>query len=314
MVSVRLNQLFSRHPDNPILTPEEWPYTVNAVFNPGATIGPDGETVLLVRVEDRSGLSHFTIARSLDGFTGWRVDSRPTLERRATRYEEACGIEDPRITKIGEDYLIAYTGLSLGGPLVCLASTGDFRAFEGRAIVSTPEDKDAALFPQTFDGRYAILHRPVSPYARGDAHIWISFSPDLRHWGDHKLLIESRRAGQWDREKVGVGPPPLRTEAGWLVLFHGVKGTAAGSLYRAGIALLDLENPAAVLARSDEWIFGPEAAYERTGDVPGVVFPTGWIANGEGSVRMYYGAADTCVAVASARIDDLVEFAYSHGL
>jgi predicted GH43/DUF377 family glycosyl hydrolase len=314
MGSVRLNQLFSRHPDNPILTPEDWPYTVNAVFNPGATIGPDGETVLLVRVEDRSGLSHFTVARSLDGFTGWRVDSSPTLERSATRYEDAGGIEDPRITKIEADYLIAYTGLSAGGPLVCLASTRDFRAFQRRAIVSTPEDKDAALFPQTFDSRHAILHRPVSPYARGEAHIWISFSPDLRHWGDHQVLIESRRAGQWDREKIGVGPPPLETREGWLVLFHGVKVTAAGSLYRAGLALLDLENPTRVLARSDEWVFGPEATYERTGDVPGVVFPTGWIADGEGGVRMYYGAADTCVAVASARIDDLVSFVYSHGI
>jgi predicted GH43/DUF377 family glycosyl hydrolase len=314
MASVRLNQLFSRHPDNPILTPEDWPYTVNAVFNPGATIGPDGETVLLVRVEDRSGLSHFTVARSQDGFTGWRVDSWPTLERRANRYEEACGIEDPRITKIGEDYLIAYTGLSPGGPLVCLCSTRDFRAFQGGAIVSTPEDKDGALFPETFDGRYAILHRPVSPYARGDAHIWISFSPDLRHWGDHQVLIESRRAGQWDREKVGVGPPPLPTDDGWLVLFHGVKVTAAGSLYRAGIALLDLENPTRVLARSDEWVLGPEASYERTGDVPGVVFPTGWIADGEGGVRMYYGAADSYVAVATARIDDLVGFIFSHGI
>jgi predicted GH43/DUF377 family glycosyl hydrolase len=312
--SVRLHQLFTRHPDNPILTPEDWPYTVNAVFNPGATIGPDGETLLLVRVEDRSGLSHFTVARSQDGFTGWRVDSRPTLERRVTRYEEAGGIEDPRITKIEDDYLIAYTGLSPGGPLVCLASTRDFRAFQRRAIVSTPEDKDAALFPKTFDGRHAILHRPVSPYARGDAHIWISFSPDLRHWGDHQVLIESRRAGQWDREKIGVGPPPLPTKDGWLVLFHGVKATAAGSLYRAGIALLDLENPTRVLARSDEWVLGPEAIYERTGDVPGVVFPTGWIADGEGGVRMYYGAADTCVAVASARIDDLVGFVHSHGI
>ena len=314
MSSVRLHQLFTRHPGNPVLAPADWPYTVNAVFNPGATIGPGGETVLLVRVEDRSGLSHFTVARSHDGFTDWRIDSRPTLQRRASRYEERCGIEDPRITKIGHEYLIAYTGLSLGGPLVCLAATEDFSTFQGRAIVSTPEDKDAALFPQTFDGRFALLHRPVSPYARGDAHIWISFSPDLRHWGDHQVLIESRRTGQWDREKVGVGPPPLWTKEGWLVLFHGVKATAAGSLYRSGLALLDLDDPATVLARSDEWVFGPEAGYERTGDVPGVVFPTGWIADDAGSVRMYYGAADTCVAVASARIDDLVGFTYSHSV
>ena len=312
MSSVRPRQLFTRYPQNPILTPGEWPYTVNAVFNPGATTGPDGETVLLVRVEDRSGLSHLTVARSANGFTDWKIDARPTLEPRASQYEEAWGIEDPRITKIGNEYLIAYTGVSPGGPLVCLASTEDFRSFEMRSTVSPPEDKDAALFPEMFHDRYALIHRPVSSYSHGEAHIWISFSPDMRHWGDHQVLIESRRTGHWDREKVGLGPPPIWTGEGWLVLFHGVKATAAGALYRAGLALLDLDDPTVVLARTDEWVFGPEAGYERTGDVPGVVFPTGWIADDSGTVRMYYGAADTCVAVATARIDDLTEFAYSH--
>jgi predicted GH43/DUF377 family glycosyl hydrolase len=312
MSPVRAWQLFTRYSENPILTPEEWPYTVNAVFNPGATTGPDGETVLLVRVEDRSGISHLTVARSADGFTDWKIDPRPTLAPRTSQYEEAWGIEDPRITKIGEEQMIAYTAVSPGGPLVSLASTQDFHSFRMRSIVSPPEDKDAALFPEMFDGRYALIHRPVSSYSHGEAHIWISFSPDLRHWGDHKLLIETRRTGHWDREKVGLGPPPLRTGDGWLLLFHGVKATAAGALYRAGLALLDLSDPTVVLARTDEWVFGPEALYEHTENVPGVVFPTGWIANGGGTIRMYYGAADTCVAVATAAIDDLIEFTYTH--
>jgi predicted GH43/DUF377 family glycosyl hydrolase len=257
MPTVRPRQLFTRYSANPILTPEDWPYTVNGVFNPGAAIGPDGETVLLVRVEDRSGISHLTVARSEDGFTDWKIDPRPTLAPRTSQYEEAWGIEDPRITEIGEDQMIAYTAVSPGGPLVSLASTQDFHSFQMRSIVSPPEDKDAALFPEMFDGRYALIHRPVSPYPHGEAHMWISFSPDLRHWGDHKILIESRRTGHWDREKVGLGPPPLRTAKGWLLLFHGVKATAAGLLYRAGLALLDLSDPTVVLARTDEWVFGP---------------------------------------------------------
>jgi predicted GH43/DUF377 family glycosyl hydrolase len=144
--------------------------------------------------------------------------------------------------------------------------------------------------------------------------MWISFSPDLRHWGDHRILMESREAGHWDREKVGLGPPPLRTERGWLIMFHGVKETAAGALYRAGLAVLDLTDPTVVLARADEWVLGPEMEYERTGDVPGVVFPCGWIEDTDGVVRLYYGASDTCVAVATAQVEDLVTFAFSHSV
>lgn len=310
--SARSSQLFSRYENNPILTPHQWPYTVNAVFNPGATLGPDGEVVLLVRVEDRSGLSHLTVARSDDGVTDWHIDPHPTIEPLTTRYEETWGIEDPRITKIGDEYLIAYTGVSPGGPLVALARTTDFRTFERVSTVSPPENKDAGLFPVRFDDRYAIIHRPVFSGNPAEAHMWISFSPDLRHWGDHMLLIESRQSTHWDREKVGLGPPPLRTDRGWLVMFHGVKMTAAGALYRAGLAVLDLEDPTRLLTRAHEWVLGPETAYERTGDVPGVVFPTGWVLDSEGKVRLYYGAADTCVAVATADVDELVDFAFSH--
>ena len=216
MTAPRSEQLFTRYPGNPILSPEDWPYTVNAVFNPGATIGPDDETLLLVRVEDRSGISHLTLARSDDGVTNWKIDSRPTLMPQTSRFEELWGIEDPRIVRFGDDYLIAHTAVSSAGPLVALLSTRDFRDFERLSTVSPPENKDAALFPVKFDGRYAMIHRPVFYGYRAEAHMWISFSPDLRHWGDHKILLESRHSVHWDQEKVGLGPPPLWTNEGWL--------------------------------------------------------------------------------------------------
>jgi predicted GH43/DUF377 family glycosyl hydrolase len=287
-----------------------WPYTVNAVFNPAAAIGPAGETVLLTRVEDRSGISHLTVARSDDGLTNWAVDPGPTLIPEGPH--ERLGIEDPRITTIDDSHVVAYTGLSQQGPVVRLARTPDFVSFERIGTVCPPEDKDAALFPEKIGGRFAMLHRPVSVWAGGAAHIWISFSPDMVHWGDPKVVLQSREAGYWDHEKVGAGTPPLKTPEGWLFMFHGVKSTAAGLLYRAGLALLDLDDPTVVLARTDEWVFGPEAVYERTGDVPSVVFPTGWVAPGDGTVRMYYGAADTTVAVAFSDIDALVAFTRSH--
>jgi beta-1,2-mannobiose phosphorylase / 1,2-beta-oligomannan phosphorylase len=303
--------LFERHSANPILTAKDWPYPVNAVFNPGAAL-IGGETLLLVRVEDRTGLSHLTVARSHDGYADWRIDPEPTFPPDSTRYEEAWGVEDPRITADRGGFLVVYTGFSRGGPLVCLAATSDFRSFERLGVLMSPEDKNGALFPTLFGGRWALIHRPVPRREGMGEHIWISFSPDLRHWGDHTLVIPARRGGWWDDRKVGLGPPPLRTEWGWLILYHGVRVTAAGSIYRLGLAMLDLEKPAVVIGRSREWVFSPETEYELTGDVPDVIFPCGWILEEDGeTVRMYYGAADTSVAVARARLGDLIQHLFS---
>src|SRR5579885_1197261 len=303
-------ELFDRHPGNPILTAAELPYRANTVFNPGATQFHD-ETILLLRVEDRRGISHLTVARSKDGVRGWRIDGAPTLAPDPQHYpEELWGIEDPRITYLEElgPWAIAYTAYSPGGPLVSLATTSNFRAFERMGPVMPPEDKDAALFPTRFKGRWAMLHRPVSAMAAAaGAHIWISWSPDLRHWGDHRILIPARRGGWWDAGKIGLSPPPLRTPEGWLILYHGVRMTASGALYRLGLALLDLDDPMKVIARSDEWLAQPEHDYERFGDVNNVVFPCGWIGDGD-ELRIYYGAADSRVAMATAKVSALLDW------
>jgi predicted GH43/DUF377 family glycosyl hydrolase len=173
-----------------------------------------------------------------------------------------------------------------------------------------PEDKDAALFPRRIDGRWALIHRPT-PLA-GPAHIWLAFSPDLRHWGDHTLLLPAREGAWWDAGKIGLGPPPLETPEGWLMLYHGVRSTASGSLYRAGLVLLDLEDPRQVLHRTDEWVFGPSESYEQTGDVGGVVFPCGWIHDPTtDELRIYYGAADSAIALTTATLSDLVAYVRS---
>jgi predicted GH43/DUF377 family glycosyl hydrolase len=310
---VRPNQLFSRAAGNPILDPAKWPYTVNSVFNPGVTRAFE-EFVLLVRVEDRSGRSHLTVARSHDGENDWRIDARPSLLPSPDVPEERWGLEDPRITTFDDGHVIVYTALSSHGPQVRMARTSDFTEFEPIGTVTPPENKDAALFPVRFDGRYALIHRPISSWLGGGAHIWISFSSDLKYWGEPRILMASRPLGHWDREKIGLGPPPLRTPEGWLLMFHGVRATAAGLLYRAGLALLDLDDPSMVLARSDEWVLGPEAIYERTGDVPGVVFPTGWAEDDDGTVMLYYGAADSVVAMARARTEELVRFVRRHSI
>lgn len=307
--------VFQRHPSNPILTCRDVPYPANSVFNAAAAI-VDGETLLLMRVEDRRGLSHLTAARSADGVSGWRVDPAPTLSPSPeTHPEEIWGVEDPRITYLLEEqqrWVVAYTAYSRGGPLVSLAATRDFRTFTRLGPVMTPEDKDAALFPVKFDGRWALIHRPVPAAHALGAHIWISFSPDLKHWGDHQILLRARQGAWWDASKIGLSPQPLLTERGWLLMYHGVRVTAAGCLYRLGLALLDRDDPRRVLRRSREWIFAPTENYERTGDVSDVVFPCGWIVQGD-ELRVYYGAADTSLCLATANLDEVLRWLEAHG-
>ncbi|HXI44753.1 MAG TPA: hypothetical protein VNH13_00450 [Candidatus Acidoferrales bacterium] len=299
--------LFRRSAHNPIITAADLPYPANTVFNPGAArVGE--ETVLLVRVEDLRGISHLQVARSADGETDWRFDPEPLLRADVDRDpEETWGCEDPRLTWLPErdEWVIAYTAYSRRGPLVSLATTRDFRSVTRLGPVMPPEDKDAALFPRRVGGRWAMIHRP-SPL-RGGAHMWLSYSPDMRHWGDHRLLLEARDGAWWDAGKIGLGPPPLETPDGWLVMYHGVRTTSDGPIYRAGLALLDLEDPGTVTHHLNEWVFAPETPYEITGDVGRVVFPCGWIRDeATDRLRLYYGAADSVIGLATATFSEVL--------
>jgi predicted GH43/DUF377 family glycosyl hydrolase len=188
---------------------------------------------------------------------------------------------------------------------VSLATTRDFRSVTRLGPVMPPEDKDAALFPRRIDGRWAMIHRPAP--LRGGAHMWISYSPDLRHWGDHAVMLEARAGAWWDAEKIGLGPPPLETPDGWLVMYHGVHATGDGPIYRVGLALLDLADPRVILHRTDEWVFGPSEPYELFGDVGRVVFPCGWVLDAaDDRLTIYYGAADLVVAMASASLSEVL--------
>ena len=189
--------LFHRHPSNPILSSAGWPYPCNTVFNAGATLLADGTTVLLCRVEDRRGHSHFCVARSTNGFDGWDIDNPPTL------------VPDPRVTWVPElrKYAIVYTSYSHAGPSVALAFTEDFKTFKRHGEIMLPENKDAALLPRRIGKNWALIHRPVSSISSG-AHVWISYSPDLRHWGSHKIILRARKGPWWDANKIGLSPPP----------------------------------------------------------------------------------------------------------
>ena len=206
--------LFHRYKNNPILTAADWTYPVHSIFNAGATLLQDGTTLLLCRVEDRTGKSHLCTARSTNGIDDWHVDSKPTFLADPEHYpEELWGVEDPRITYVPElgKYAVVYTAYSHEGPGVALAFTKDFVAFERVGLVMTPEDKDAALLPRRIGEYWALIHRPVGPAARTCGfHI----RPILRHWGSNKLMMEARLGGWWDANKIGLSPPPIETQGG----------------------------------------------------------------------------------------------------
>jgi beta-1,2-mannobiose phosphorylase / 1,2-beta-oligomannan phosphorylase len=306
---VNERELFHRHPGNPILTAEDWPYPVNAVFNPGAA-ACNGETVLLARVEDLRGISHLTVARSANGADGWSIDGEPLLAPELAVESEQWGLEDPRVVWVAElrRWVITCTAYGPAGPAVYLATSADFTSIERYGIVRQPEDKNAALLPYRIDGRWVLLHRPKTEFGGARGEILLSRSADLVSWSAPEQVLQPRAGAWWDSLRIGIGPPPLRTDHGWLLLYHGVKETVSGELYRVGLALLDLEEPTRVLRRLPTWILGPIAPYERTGDVPNVVFPCGLIHDtASGELRLYYGAADSSICLATARFDDLLE-------
>lgn len=302
-------ELFERHHDNPILTAKDWPYPVNAVFNPAAA-ALDGETVLLARVEDLRGISHLTVARSANGTDGWSVDAQPLLAPANDVASEQWGFEDPRAVWITElaRWVITCTAYGPAGPAVYLATTGDFATIERLGIVRQPEDKNAALLPHRIEGRWVMLHRPKTEFGGAHGEIVLSRSSDLVSWSAPEQVLQPREGAWWDSLRIGIGPPPLRTEHGWLLVYHGVKDTVSGQVYRVGLALLDLDEPTRVLQRLPNWILAPLAPYERTGDVPNVVFPCGLLHDEtSGEVRMYYGAADNSICLATAPLEDLLD-------
>lgn len=296
-----MSEIFKRYDGNPIITNADIPYPSNTVFNPAAC-KYENKIYLLLRVEDRMGISHLTLAKSNDG-VNFEVAKEPFMkpseEGIFSIYEE-YGVEDPRITKFSDGtYYITYVGHSTFNPRICIAKTYDFENVKRVSMVSEPSNKDGVLFSEKIVGQYVRLDRP------DDENIWITYSPDLKYWGKSKILL-SPKEGQWDAQKIGAGIPPIKTEEGWLIIYHGVRLTAAGRLYRVGAGLLHLENPEEVIGVGGGFLLGPREKYERIGDVGNVVFPCGAVVE-EDEIKMYYGAADSCICMATANLSDLIE-------
>jgi predicted GH43/DUF377 family glycosyl hydrolase len=296
--------LLRRYGGNPILTAADFPRPVNSVFNAAAT-QHGGQTLLLCRVEDLTGSSVLWLARSDDGIH-FTPDPEPALVPSQTepfRAVEQFSLEDPRITFLEGAYYVTYIGFSQYDNITLLARTYDFEQYERLAIITLPENKNVVLFPEKIGGRYAKLDRPMTQTTRrGD--IWISFSQDLIYWGDPRPVMVPRPR-KWDSVKIGPGGPPIKTDAGWLLIYHGVRATAAGYLYRLGAALLDLEAPWRVVGRAGPAILSPLMPEDFHGNVGNVVFTCGAVVK-EGELRVYYGAADQVMCLATAPLADVV--------
>ena len=275
----------SRYSGNPILTKEDVPYPVQTVHNAGVA-KYDGKYMMLFRSHLDTGRSIIGLAESEDGF---EFTSRPepfmtpSAEPVFSEYE-AFGVEDPRITPLDGAYYITYSAYSAHGVRIGLAKTTDFQSVERVALITQADYRNTVLFPEKINGRYVKLDRPhsdISPWS-----IWISFSPDLRHWGDSRLVMKPVPY-HWDECKIGAGAPPIRTEKGWLSIYHGVFPTMDGHVYRLGAALHKLDDPAQILGVGDRWILQPEDPWEVTGYVHNVVFTCGAVPEDDGTLKLY---------------------------
>jgi predicted GH43/DUF377 family glycosyl hydrolase len=304
MMRKRGRDLMHRWKQNPIITLEDVPYQCNTIFN-GTPVKFDGEYLLLLRVEGQQGYSFFSLARSKDGLHFY-MEEHPCMlpsEDEAFKIWERDGIEDPRLTVVDGQYYIMYTAVGPYGHRIALARTDDFKTFKRIAMVSGPGNKDGVLFPEKIRGMYARLDRPIG---NDVGSIWISYSPDLINWGRSELVI-CPRPRYWDSFRIGASVPPIKTDRGWLEIYHGVKMTSAGPIYRAGTVMLALDNPDKVVGRCLAPILSPREEYERIGDIGNVVFAGGAIVEPDGEVKLYYGAADTSICVATVHIDELVD-------
>jgi len=295
--------LLHRWERNPVITLVDVPFRCNTVFN-GTPVKIDGEYYLILRIEGLEGYSFFALARSRDGLH-FEVEPEPCMvpaEAGAWKVWEERGIEDPRLTAIDGTFYVMYTAVGRHGYRIALARTDDLHHYERVAAISGPGNKDGVLFPQKVGGLYARLDRP---FGNGVGCVWVSYSPDLIHWGKGECVF-CPRSRFWDSYRIGASAPPIRTDRGWLEIYHGVKMTSAGPIYRIGTVMLDLDNPAKVLGRCLAPLLSPREEYERIGDVGNVVFACGAIVEDDGEVKVYYGAADTAICVATGSLDEII--------
>lgn len=300
--------VFIRHHGNPVVTAAAVP-RANSIHNPAIVKLDGGDYAGVFRVDEVSLAATLHVGFSADGLA-WELDPEPLqMESGDPDVTVTDFSYDPRLTRIDDTYYLTWCNQSAHGPAIGLATTTDFEHWTQRENPLPPSNRNCVVFPRKLGGKFAVYHRPSDLGHTAFGDIFYAESPDLEHWGRHRFVFGPERG--WQALKVGPGPHPIETEEGWLLIYHGVWRSCNGYLYYVGGALLDLERPWQVLHRTRDYLLGPTAEYERVGDVPNVCFPTAAVVEGDG-LRLYYGAADTCVAMAEASLSDVVAFVKDH--
>jgi beta-1,4-mannooligosaccharide/beta-1,4-mannosyl-N-acetylglucosamine phosphorylase len=303
-------RVFIKHPANPVVKPTDLPEGIMYVLNPGA-IQHNGETILMMDAATLGTPIVLWLARSKDGVS-FTPDPAPVQWPRWSDEQVENCVYDPRITKIDDEYIIMYASQAPGrGVRTGVVRTRDFECFER---ISQPEtdqnNRNSVLFPEKINGRYVRFDRPMSDCELDPSDMCLSYSDDLVNWGDTQILMQPRE-GSWDSHKIGAGAVPIKTDQGWLEIYHAVDQTCNGFIYRLGVMLLDLDDPSKIIARGQHPVLWPEHDYEFNGRVPNVTFACNALLQDDGTVRVYYGAADTCIGLAEAKLSDLLDACYA---
>jgi beta-1,4-mannooligosaccharide/beta-1,4-mannosyl-N-acetylglucosamine phosphorylase len=302
--------VFKRYKGNPIITASAVP-RANSIHNSAIVPFGDGYAGIF-RVDEIDFNFTMHVGMSKDGID-WKIDpeilnmecDNPEIPINERTY-------DPRLTKIDDTYYFTWCIDSPQGPCIGLATTKDFKVFKQMENITIPSNRNCVIFPRKINGKYAIFSRPSDMGHTPFGAMFYSESPDLIYWGRHRFVFETVKSS-WQSTKIGPGPAPIETDDGWLLIYHGVWTSCNGYLYYAGGALLDKEKPWKVLYRTKDYLLAPTEMYERVGDVPNVVFPSSAIVKDD-ILRLYYGCADTCISIADAKIDELIDFIKTHSL
>ena len=301
--------VFKRYARNPIITAKAVP-RANSIHN-SAIVKEKNGYLGIFRVDEIDMNYTLHVGRSRDGIQ-WKIE--PDRIRMRSGDPDVVMTDhsyDPRITKIGDTFYVTWCNSDTHGPAIGLATTKDFKTFRQWENPLPPANRNCVIFPKKLNGKFAILHRPSDRGHTPFGDIYYAESPDLVHWGCHRHVMSPTQG--WQSTKIGPGPHPIETDDGWLLIYHGVWWSCNGFVYSAGAALLDLEKPWKVIARTRDYLLYPTELYERVGDVPNVIFPSSATLEPGGRIRLYYGCADTCISIAEAKLADVIKWVKTHG-
>lgn len=275
-----------------------------------AVVMKDGKYIGVFRCEDKRGVPDLYMGYSNDG-ANWTLEEEPIVfyEEDGTPFKYLYSY-DPRLVKIEDEYYVIFCSDTEMGPSIYTAKTKDFKRWVKHPNGFLPFNRNGVLFPEKINGNYVMLNRPSDTGNTPFGSIYMSESPDMRYWGNHKLVMKNfyKDTCYWERIKIGAGPAPIKTEKGWLLIYHGVQQTCNSWTYSFGVALLDLNDPSKVVARAPIYLLTPETDYERSGFTDNVCFPCTALVDSEGKIAIYYGVADTNMAIAFTTVEKLFQF------